>query len=801
MNLGTGYFKKFFNKLNTMDLILNSILSFCISVFLFYVFFPNPGYSSLKDFFVGETIYADYNKYFDIFFVFLYIAVFFLFSFVYGKIKNLVFKPKIKAGNLTSKIVYALQYISLVCYFLLYPSDGNFYPVLLGVIILLIVAGVIEIRKKQRISQNDGLVHFSYIAVTALVLLCFGRIYSFQQIFIDPHHDAEHITAFFMHTKYNMQYYKDIMLVHGYRDTIESWLGLFVFGNENLYTYFLGKTLYYNLLVVIFGLFSLFVFRGNPAALITFASLYRNDDLTLLFGIYILTFYAIVQKKIFDNKQLFLSLYVFLSFVFIQYWTTMGILWAISVLPAVVYSLIEIIKKKQFKQLTIPAVTLAVCTAICAKDLYYFCQQAAFYTKGNLFGFGTVMPPLNLQKFELYYRMSAIIALPALMIIAAKEISKKTEKNTEYLFLLAFTIILIFVSLNYTMGRIDADSFTRLLNISVNLIFIIIPYIAYRFYNKNQLLMNYVLTALIFVLIYTGLNKIVELKTMPRLPKQQIERLEKQGLLDLRNDEKSSLTDMTEFIKRNFQKGDIFLDLTNEGLLYYLLDKKIPIPYTSYYNIVSDKQAAFALKKIKNNEPDVIYMDNLSRKLDDSFPSLRINPIYRHLLLSKKYKLVTDENKNKALLVNTGTNNNRFNYSELQTLDKMLATNNIEKLPDAWGKSIKTLPVEEFNPQFVLSGFKMDSATVINIHFNTPVNGKDLELLYISAPGSGETNWVMQPNNTASMLFFQSKTGKMLVPLDNFPSWMLNDSVTDITVKTNANINQNTTIKFYKRKY
>ena len=73
MNLGTGYFKNFFNKLNTMDLILNSILSFCISVFLFYVFFPNPGYSSLKDFFVGETIYADYNKYFDIFFVFLYI--------------------------------------------------------------------------------------------------------------------------------------------------------------------------------------------------------------------------------------------------------------------------------------------------------------------------------------------------------------------------------------------------------------------------------------------------------------------------------------------------------------------------------------------------------------------------------------------------------------------------------------------------------------------------------------------------------------------------------------------------------
>ncbi len=800
MNLGTGYFKELFNKLNTMDLVLNSILSFCISVFLFYVFFPNTGYSCLQDFFVGETIYADYNKYFDILFVFLYIAVFFVSAFVYEKVKEIVFVPKIKTGNIVGKLLYALQYISLLCYFLLYPADGNFYPVLLGVILILITAGIIEIRKKQKVSQTDGVVHCSYIAIAALALLCFGRIYSFQQIFIDPHHDAEHLTAFFMHTKYNMQYYKDIMLVHGYRDIVESWLGLTFFGSENLYTYFLGKTLYYNILVIIFGLASLVIFRGNPAALITFASLYRNDDLTLLFGIYILAFFALIQKKIFNNKTLFLSLYILLSFVFVQYWTTMGMLWTFAVLPVVVYALIKIIIEKQFKHLIIPAVVFIICFAFCAKDLYYFFEQAAFYTKGNLFGFGTIMPPLNLKKIEIYYRMAAIIALPALIVTALKELKKKSENNVEYLFILAFTIILIFVSLNYTMGRIDADSFTRLLNISVNLLFIIIPYIAYRFYSKNSAVINYLITILVFILIYTGMSKIVDLKTMPELPKQQIERLEKQGLLDLRNDEKTSLTDITEFIKQNLKKDDTFFDLTNEGILYYILDKKVPIPYTSYYNIVSDKQAAYALEKIKNNEPDVIYMDNLSRKLDDSFPSLRINPIYRYLLLSKKYKLIVDENKNKALLVKTN-NNNKFNAEELRILDSLLSINNLQKLPDAWGKSIDGLPVEEVNIDYVLSGFKMDGATVLNIHFSKPVNAKDLELLYISAPGCGESDWVMQPNNTASMLFFQSKTGKILVPLDNFPSWMLNESVTDITIKTGANINQNTAIKFYKRKY
>ena len=112
MNLGKGYFKEFFNKLNTIDLILNSILSFCISVFLFYIFFPNNVYSNLKDFFVGETIYSNYNKFYDIYFVFIFIILFFLTLFVYKKFKTIVFEQNITQTKLTGRIFYSLQYIS-----------------------------------------------------------------------------------------------------------------------------------------------------------------------------------------------------------------------------------------------------------------------------------------------------------------------------------------------------------------------------------------------------------------------------------------------------------------------------------------------------------------------------------------------------------------------------------------------------------------------------------------------------------------------------------------------------------------
>lgn len=799
MILGKGLFRVFFNKLNAADLILNSILTFCISVFFFYVFFPNTGYTDLKDFFVGDSIYANYNKYFDVLFVFLYTFTFFCTAYIYKKIKEIIFNDKTRYSKAWLKTAYTIQFLLLLSYLFLYPTDGNSYPLLTILIIAFMGFGAWDIRKKQDLSKADNKIHISFFAVTGFVLLCFCRIYCHQPFIIDTHHDAEHLSVYFMHTNYGMQYYKDIMLVHGYRDIAESILGSCFFGVESLYNYLLGKTLYYNILIIAFSALSLWVFKKNPAGLILpLAILYKNDDLTVLFGIYVLVFLVMLKDKIFKNNSLFLSLFIIFAFLFTQYWTTMGILWTIAVLPVSVYVFIQTLKQKEYKKLLIPLSVLAICTLINAKDIYYFFIQASFYTKGNLFGFGTIMQPLNPKNALIYYKLFPVLSVPALILLAGKEFFDM--KNIKYFFTIIFALIFIVFSLNYTLGRIDSDEFTRLSIISANLIFIIIPYLVYKV-NKDNLLVKYASLIMVFFLIATSVTKIWEIKNIKKIPSTQIiEQLEfsKYNLKTV--DVQDSIIDITQFIKNNLKEDDVFLDLTNQGILYYLLDKKIPIPYTSYYNIVSQNQADYTLQLLKKNTPTVIYMDNIIAKIDNAYPSLRINPIYRYVFLENDYKLISDKNKNKALLVKQNSENQKeFTYEELRLLDKFFSADNLYFLPDSWGASLKKLPLQEISLGYILQKADLQDSVLINIHFDKPIKGSDIELIHINTPINTETNWVIQTDARTSLLFFKSKTGKMLIPFDNYPSWLLNKTITDITIKTNAKIDKPPIIKFYKR--
>lgn len=799
MDLGKGYFKGIFNKLNTTDLILNSILSFCISVFLFYLFLSHQVYTNLTDFFTGETIYANYHKYCDIKFVFLYSIIWFVFSAIYSKLKAYVFEPKIEATKKNKKLFYTIQYILLLGYLSLYPFDGHLYPILATGITILIVLGVFDIKRKQALTDKDGSIHFSFFSVIAIALLCFGRHYELNQVFVDPHHDAEHLTAFFMHAKFNMEYYKDIMLVHGYRDLVESWLGLHIFGQDNLYTFFLGETLYYNLLVLVFSALSIFVFDCSIAAIIPIISLYRNDDLVILFGIYLMVFLILLKDSIFKNDKLFLSLYILFAFLFSKYWTTMGVLWSISILPIAIFKLWKTIKTKEYKNLTIPFSLFLVLFAINAKEIYYFLIQANYYIKGNLYGFGTIMPYIDTASAAIYYKMFAVLIAPILLVLTIKEFSKE-NKNSHLINIYQTIFILIFISLSYAFGRTDKDiySFNRLLMLSLNLIFIFIPYLLYKS-KKNEKALKYAAFIAIFFLVSATAQNLLEHGIFKKPANQQTQKIPKQGLLNIQDKEKTSLYEITDFIKSNLKPNDTFLDLTNEGILYYLLDKKTLLPYTSYYNIVSQEQAKYALSLIKGKEPDVIYMDNISAKLDNVYPSLRINPIYRHIILSKQYKLVTE--KNKALLIKT-TDKKEQSFSEQDKLilDTMLSNSNLQQLPDAWGQSIKTLPIQEIYFDYLIQKVALQNETIINIHFNKPIKGCDIDLIYMQIPINKEINIAIQPNSGGSVLSFNSRTGKMLIPFDNYPSWLLSENITDITIRINAIVENPQKINFYKRK-
>ena len=165
-------------------------------------------------------------------------------------------------------------------------------------------------------------------------------------------------------------------------------------------------------------------------------------------------------------------------------------------------------------------------------------------------------------------------------------------------------------------------------------------------------------------------------------------------------------------------------------------------------------------------------------------------------MLSGNYKLAKDHNDN-ALLYKE---KHEFSDEEKSLLDRYLASSQLKYLPDAWGNSLKSLPLTRIDKPFVFQMMALGDAAIFNIHFVEPINGKDLELIYLNLYTNKPAKYIMQVNDSDSTLFFESKTNKVLIPFDNYPSWLLNKKVTDISFKTDLKFNKKPQIEFYKRK-
>ncbi len=806
------FLKNLYSDLNITDYILNTILSISIAIGIFN-FVKTPGYSCLSDFYVGDTIFRNYNKHFDFIFIAGYVLLFFLMLIFYKLIKKYLHKTDcsllFQESCISKKVIYPLQYVCLLGYFKFYPVDFSFYPVVLLFIIGIIGLGIYDLNKniKEYNDNGSGKIYFSKFALAPLILVIFGSYYDFNQTFIDPHHDAEHIVAYFSHSKFNMEYYKDIMLVHGYRDILESWIGVHFFGENTLYSYILGKVFLQNTFLFLAYILCSFIFGTSALIVLPLISFVNQNILITMFSVYLLSYLLLLKKQIFNRPFLSLLIFIILSFLYASLWTTMGAFWVAAGIPLFVYQLINFVKNGRDKQSfvlysSILLLSVLVISFCAGKDIYYFIKQAAFYTQSNIYSFSTTFPLIKNNFIFFAMRFFAIIILPAMIIFLSKEFLNKQQSkmNYPYVFALAFCIILTLVSMNYTIGRIDFDSFTRLMFLSYTFLFIIVPYL---FYKKNTYTesLKSITAALIIIFFAISLFKIKELSKINYINKETIDnKLPMIGRLDLMDKENIAFTAIYNFCSKYLEKGDSFYDMTNKGMLYYILDKPMLTPYVAYYNIVSTKQAKHALSIIKKAKPKVVFINDFNFRIDDVSPSLRINPIYRYFLLDGYYKLEADEIGNAALVRQKQLH--VFSDEEKNLLDQYLSVSDLKYLPDAWGSSIHRLPVKFLNYKYLLQVYTTQSGMIYNIHFASPVNGAELALLYFEIPytsDSATVDYLIKINGSDAIQKFQSKTNKILVPTDNYPSWLLNKAITDITIITTYQTTKIPIIKFYSR--
>ncbi|MCD7780773.1 MAG: hypothetical protein LUH05_08905, partial [Candidatus Gastranaerophilales bacterium] len=164
--------------------------------------------------------------------------------------------------------------------------------------------------------------------------------------------------------------------------------------------------------------------------------------------------------------------------------------------------------------------------------------------------------------------------------------------------------------------------------------------------------------------------------------------------------------------------------------------------------------------------------------------------LYREILLSGKYSLL--EYKENVFLIKN-KNNVKFSNDELKELDEILSNANLNFLPEVWANSINTLPVKKITPKFY--SYIEDNKITVKFYNNEKV--KDVNLLMISVKEPEIFN--IKINNSQSELKCKSKTGKVLIPLDNFPSWLLNENFNEITITAVGNNTDDYNIEFYTR--
>lgn len=728
-------------RLGTLDYIVISLLSCGIVCLIYHFLYDKIGYTNLNDFYVGDSIYKNHNKSLDLLMFPLYVALFFVILPIYRFLPKINFKfelPDISIDIqpfITSHkhLCMVIQTVLSFGYVILHPFNHKFYPILACFIAILITFSIIHSYIILYKKEQPELSIFAFIP--AFIAL-FGNGYNFGNITADMHHEGEKLAVWFMHSHFNMAYYKDVVLVHGFCDVIPPLLSDTVFREKTLNGFYLGRSLFDNLILMLTVISSYFIFKKHPV-LMSF-SMYRAFNIPQL---YVISFLMFIKSK---KSLIWLVFYILFAFIALFFWTTYGLFWLIASLPLAIY----VFMKQPPKYISLILVGLIL---FFSKDfLHNYANVAIDYIQSNIFAFGNDFPALKLIQIPSdLIKLFAFLITPYFIIKLIEEVK---NKNTNNIFVLLFAILFVCVSVNYALGRIDEILMLRIRDISLSYLALIIPFLFIN--NKN---IRY--AAGIFTILIVAIN-------VPNLTKWKTVSLSE-----------PNKTEIKQVLDKYSKTDDDFLDL-NGGMNYFIFSKKMPIPYTSFFNVVNSGQS----KAISNITPNVILLKSDIGRFDNVHPSLRINSLYRNLILNSDYSTLKTDN-NLFLVKIKGK-------KDLSKLDNALSTDNLGYLPDAWFNSKNNLKIKEYK---INSKIKNN-----NIIFEKHINGIDIGLIEIQTNNSNVINYSISINDSNSSLKFKSKQNSVLIPFDNFPSWLLNKNIKDITIKINKPV-KILSVKFYKR--
>ena len=728
----------FYKNINYKRLLLCMLISIGITT-LIYSYNCFLGINSISDFYVGTSLYQNYNKNIDVFLPYFY-------SFI-------------------TLFFYVINWEYL--WQLFYPYFERF------------------VNYIDNLKPNKKWVFISIIILLLLNLRPFDSM-----VPTDNYHFGEKLVGSWLINENSYQLYSTFYPPHGLIDIIPSWIATTVFHDQTVYGVLFGKYLFnyiykFILSILAFSVLPFFV------ACIGLSIIFTYKYTFMVPSIYLLTIlFLIKNQKLKNNFNLYTIATCVSSYLLYVYSPTFGAPFIIAMIIPFVCRFIEFYKKSA----KLKVFAWALCFVIINGLIFlifkeFFINNFTFILQNfqaNLFSFG------NEGKWNIYNILSKMlqyILIPLFIFMLIEELKNKDKNYDKIMFLTVLLVFPFFIS-KYALGRLDGNLMSRTFYTSLNIMVLFLPIIINKIKYK-KFYVSYIMFISIFALfafcndIICSLHKnfqktdIIVQKTVYR-----------NGNAAFNEEHLQHLNEIQDLIEANTTKDYTFLDLTNQGSLYYYLNKLPLIPYLAYYNIPSPEQDKFYAKKLEENLPDIVLIKGYNIMHDSIPASLRVNKIYKTLLFSNKYTVINNGN----ITILKKVNYHIFSDKEIELLENALGYNFLHKLPDVYGKSIKHLKTQLEDLKISYNIDKKGQNYIIT--FKKPIDGKLLNYLYIKQEKKEVVESIVSVNDTNTII--QIKNREELIPLDIHPCILLNKVQTiKISYSKDINIEE---LRFYHKK-
>lgn len=268
-----------------------------------------------------------------------------------------------------------------------------------------------------------------------------------------------------------------------------------------------------------------------------------------------------------------------------------------------------------------------------------------------------------------------------------------------------------------------------------------------------------------------------------------------------------------QVLDRVLDPTETYLDLSGRHALYYYVGRRPALESASMYNLVGEKQQLRAVETLRAANFPAILLSAENIVQDGGPSSLRSNLVYREVLLSRGYKLVTvgqqvwmvrDDRLARLSPDEAVSATDLRSAQALDILDPIYHQPDLMNVPASWGRSAPTLERTLSAPVLtVAAGSPAIFHSVVDRGNGTfAIVGADPYVRF-DMSGSGPGGWQAgllsfdfacespqavptlglywstpsHPEGPMNFFRFKGHRGRLIVPVDSAPSWLLAERI------------------------